>query len=224
VSGQAAKAGATVAMAARRKAKLEEASAHFGSSTKAFRCDVAVEKDAKKLLADARAWMDELDVVVFAAGSAPLALLGELDASAWAKLFATNVVGATNIVNAAMPQLRESKGTVALLSTHTVGSPWPSLAAYTTSKAALEEYAKGLHVEEPALRVLTIRIGNTATGFADSWEPERFASVFEDWIGRGLMRHQVQTADEVAEKVLLAIADREGPTELLVRGEESPPG
>ena len=107
-----------------------------------------------------------------------------------------------------------------LLSTHTVGSPWPSLAAYSSSKAALEEFGRGLQIEEPGLRVLTMRVGNTATSFADSWDPVLFDRAFGGWLEQGMMRHRVMSADEVAAQVLAAICDPEGPSELLVRGDD----
>jgi NAD(P)-dependent dehydrogenase (short-subunit alcohol dehydrogenase family) len=125
------------------------------------------------------------------------------------------------VVRQALGALRGAEdGTVALLSSHTVGEPWPSLVAYSSSKAALEEMARGLRVEEPTLRVLSIRVGNTATSFADGWDPGRFEVAFSRWINSGLMRHGVMSAHDVAELVLEAVADRDAPDEMLVRGDE----
>jgi 2-keto-3-deoxy-L-fuconate dehydrogenase len=182
---------------------------------------VTDEHAIRRMVDDATAWLGGLDVVVYAAGTAPLGLLAELDVGDWSGLLATNVVGAAMVVAQALPALRQATpGTVTLLSTHTVGSPWPSLAAYAASKAALEEFGRGLQIEEPGLRVMTVRVGNTATSFADGWDPVLFERAFGAWLDEGLMRHRVMTADEVAERVLAAIADRQGPSELLVRGED----
>jgi NAD(P)-dependent dehydrogenase (short-subunit alcohol dehydrogenase family) len=135
-------------------------------------------------------------------------------------LLATNVVGAAVVIARALPTLRATHGTVALLSSHTVGGPWPSLAAYSASKAALEEFGRGLQIEEPTLRVMNVRVGNTATSFADGWDPALFERAFAGWLEAGMMRHRVMTSDAVAEQVLAAISDIRGPSDLLVRGED----
>ncbi len=166
-------------------------------------------------------WLGGLDIVVYATGTAPLADIADLDGRNWARLLATNVVGAAMVVSQALPELRHApNGTVTLLSSHTVGNPWPSLAAYSASKAALEEFGRGLQIEEPSLRVLIVRVGNTATSFANGWDPALFESAFAGWLETGMMRHRVMTSDEVAEQVLAAIASNSGPSELLVRGED----
>jgi NAD(P)-dependent dehydrogenase (short-subunit alcohol dehydrogenase family) len=165
--------------------------------------------------------MGGLDVVVYAAGNAPLGRISELGDSDWASLLATNVIGAALVVRHALSALRSSENpTVALLSSHTVGNPWPSMAAYSSSKAALEEMARGLRAEEPELRVLSIRVGNTLTSFADGWDPARFETALSGWVDQRLMRHKVMSADDVAEIILGAIADGDAPVEMLVRGDE----
>ena len=165
--------------------------------------------------------MSGLDVVVYASGTASLGRVSELTASDWTRMLATNLVGAALVVRHALPALRSAEnGTIALLSTHTVGNPWPSLVAYAASKAALEELARGLRVEEPTVRVLSIKVGDTSTPFADNWNPTRFEEALTGWFEEGLMRYRVMGADEVAELVLRAVVDRDGPVEMLVRGEE----
>jgi NAD(P)-dependent dehydrogenase (short-subunit alcohol dehydrogenase family) len=243
---QATRSGATVAFAARRLDLLESAietasesaietaiesaietaseSASADSvraSARAFRCDVTDEIEVTRTVDEAVAWMGGLDVLVYCVGTARLGRIDELDGSDWSRLLATNVVGAAMVIRRALPALHKAEnGTVTILSSHIVGNPWASLAAYSASKAALEELARGLRAEEPSLRVLSIRIGDTATGFADGWDHERFHSALGGWVEKGLMPYRVMSADEAAELVLKAVVDVAGPTELLVRGEE----
>jgi NAD(P)-dependent dehydrogenase (short-subunit alcohol dehydrogenase family) len=218
---QATHWGATVALAARRLDLLETAIAESApSSARGFRCDVTDEIETKRTVDEAVAWMGGLDVLVYCVGTATLGRIAELDGSDWNRLLATNVVGAALVVGRALPELRQAENaTVTFLSSHIVGTPWASLAAYSASKAALEELARGLRVEEPTLRVLSIRVGDTATSFADGWEHERLHAALGGWVDEGLMRYRIMTADEVAQLVLKAVADADGPTELLVRGE-----
>jgi NAD(P)-dependent dehydrogenase (short-subunit alcohol dehydrogenase family) len=219
---QASHAGAKVALCARRPDLLSEAVADSRPpSARAFRCDVTDENDVERCVEEASSWMGGLDVVVYAAGTAPLGRVAELEAADWSRLLATNVVGAALVVRHALGVLRSAEDpTVALVSSHTVGDPWPSLVAYSSSKAALEEMARGLRVEEPTLRVLSIRVGNTLTSFADGWDPGRFDAAMTGWIENGLMRHSVMSAHDVADLILRAVADRDSPLEMLFRGEE----
>jgi len=186
---------------------------------------MADEHAAREMVDLADAWLGGLDVVVYAAGTAPLGPVAELTGDAWTRLLATNVIGAAVVVAQALPELRRAEnGTVALLSSHTVGSPWPLLTAYSASKAALEEYARGLRLEEPGIRVLTVKVGNTATQFADGWDPVIFDRALGAWMEDGFMRHRVLTSDDAAEQILSSIVDRAGPSEVLVRGEDESQG
>ena len=66
--------------------------------------------------------------------------LVDTDADTWGRVFATNVTGAAVATAAAVPHLTESAGKVVYFSSDagTYGPPWPGLAAYGVSKAALE--------------------------------------------------------------------------------------
>lgn len=195
-----------------------------GDGVKAFSCDIADAGAASAMVEESVRWLGGLDVVVHAAGTATLGRVADLDAADWSRMLATNLVGAATVVSKSLPALRAStargRPVVALLSTHTVGDPWPSLSAYAATKAALEELARGLRREEPSVRFVTVRVGNTATSFADAWDPARFDDAFAAWVDAGLMRHRVMTADEVAERILAALGDPAAPDEILVRGEE----
>jgi NAD(P)-dependent dehydrogenase (short-subunit alcohol dehydrogenase family) len=230
---QSVRSGARVALASRRldllRTAVEESRQRADAadvpaveeSARGFGCDVTDERAAREMVDDATAWLGGLDILVYAAGTALLGPVSGLAGDEWARMLATNVVGAAMVVARALPELRQAEnGTVVLLSSHTVGSPWPSLAAYSASKAALEELGRGLQIEEPGLRVLNVKVGNTSTQFADAWDPVLFERAFGEWIEKGMMRHRVMTSDEVAEHVLASIVDLTGPSEFLVRGED----
>lgn len=169
--------------------------------------------------------MGGIDVVVQAAGTAQLGRIEELDAETWLGMLSTNVVGPAIVISEALAELRKAENpTVALLSTHTVGEPWPSMSAYAATKAALEELGRGFRVEEPRLRTVVVRVGNTATSFADAWDPGRFERAFGEWVDNRMMRHRVMSAEDVANGILGVIADPQGRDEVLVRGEEEPAG
>jgi len=200
--------GATVALAARRREDLEAAAHDCGPRARALTADVMVEDDVTHLVEEAASWMGGLDTVVYAAGRARLGPLAEVTADGLGVTWATNVTGAALVVARALPHLHRTEGAaVAFLSSHSVGRPWPGLVPYAASKAALDELARGLRVEEPGLRVLRVVVGNTATGFADHWEPRAAGAALDRWLAEGYLRHRVLSADEVAEAVVAALAE-----------------
>jgi len=217
----AAGSGARVAVVARRLPLLEEVVAEAGATARAFAGDVTDPSALTRAVTDATAWLGGLDAVVYATGMAPLAGLAATTAAQWQRVLATNVVGAALVASATLPHLRRpsaaGRGCVAVLSSHSVGDPWPGLGAYATSKAALVELARALRAEEPEVRVLVVTVGDTATSFADQWDPRAANVALERWLADGHLRHEVLQPAEVATAILDALAGG-GPDELEVIG------
>ncbi len=212
-----------MALAARRREDLDAAAHDGGERARAFVTDVSDEESVAQLVEDATSWMGGLDTVIYAAGQARLGPLTGVTAEQWRDTWATNVTGAALVVSRALPRLRRSSvACVTFLSSHSVGHPWPGLVPYAASKAGLDELARGLRGEEPWLRVLRVVVGNTATGFADGWDPAAATAALERWMAEGLLRHQVLRPEQVADAVVAALADS-GPDridDIVVVGEE----
>lgn len=226
----AARSGARVALVARRLALLEGIVAAADGAAAAFPCDVTDPTAVTRMVADATAWLGGLDVVVYATGVAPLADLAATTPAQWQLVLSTNVIGAALVTAASLPHLRRpaatedrgddggpARGCVAVLSSHSVGDPWPGLGAYAASKAALVEFARALRGEEPDVRVLAVTVGDTATPFADQWEPRAAGEALERWLAEGRLCHEVLQPDEVAGAILEALAGG-GPDDLVVMG------
>ncbi len=167
-----------------------------------------------------------LDTVIYAAGTAPLGGIATTTAAEWHQVLSTNLVGAAMVVAAALPYLRVQRShppaptpTIVLLSSHSVGDPWPGLVPYAASKAGLNELALGLRAEAPALRTLRVAVGPTATSFADAWDPSRAGPYFTDWAERGYLRHAVLEPDVTAAAILAALDDPSADDDLRVIGE-----
>jgi NAD(P)-dependent dehydrogenase (short-subunit alcohol dehydrogenase family) len=225
----ASRAGAGVAITARRRGDLDAAALDGGPHVRAFPADVTDADAVSAMVDDAVAWLGGLDTVVYAAGKATLSPLETTPAEVWQSTFATNVTGAAVVSALCLPHLRDGTypGTVVLVSSHSVGEPWPGLVAYAASKAALDELGRGLAGEHPTLRVLRVVVGNTATGFADGWDAEAAGTALSRWFEAGYLRHRVLEPDEVADRIVAALADREPPggrlEEVRIVGEEQPP-
>jgi NAD(P)-dependent dehydrogenase (short-subunit alcohol dehydrogenase family) len=221
-------AGARVALAARRLDLVEEAAQAIrdgdgDGGALAMRCDVTSEADCRSVVDDAVAWLGGLDDLVVMAGSSPLVRIADADAATWRVLLETNLVGAALVIGRAVAHLRAGDHPVVVVTTHSMGLPWPGLGAYAATKAALAELARGLRREEPGIRALTVSVGPTATAFAESWDPVAAGAAFEEWAAAGLLRHAVLQADEMAGAILRAMGDPTGGDEILIAGEETGP-
>jgi NAD(P)-dependent dehydrogenase (short-subunit alcohol dehydrogenase family) len=222
-------ARARVAMAARRLELVEEAATEIrtgGGEARAWRCDVTAEADCARLVDEAAAWMGGIDVVLYLSGGSPLVRVADAPAALWHDLLATNVVGAALVVRHALVHLEHSEDPVVVVTTHSMGAPWPWLGVYGATKAALAELARALRSEEPRVRVVCVAVGNTATSFADGWDPAVAGPAFEQWMADGLLRYEVLQSEEMADAILAAVLDPASPDEVLIAGAEvsSPPG
>jgi NAD(P)-dependent dehydrogenase (short-subunit alcohol dehydrogenase family) len=216
-------AGARVALAARRLALVEEAVEEIraaGGEARGWRCDVTDEADCARLVSEATTWMGGLDVVLYMSGSSPLVRVADAPAALWHEMLATNLVGAALVTRHALEHLRRADDPVVVVSTHSMGLPWPWLGVYGATKAGLAELARGLRSEEPTLRVLCVAVGNTASSFADGWDPELAGRAFETWVAGGLLRYEVMQSQEMADAILAAVLDADTPDELLIAGAE----
>jgi NAD(P)-dependent dehydrogenase (short-subunit alcohol dehydrogenase family) len=216
-------AGARVALAARRVELVEQAAEEIrdaGGDARAWRCDVTDDTDCTRLVAEAAAWMGGIDIVLYLSGSSPLVRVSDAPSALWHQMLATNLVGAAMVLRGALEHLRVASDPVVVVTTHSMGSPWPWLGVYGSTKAALAELARALRSEEPYLRVLCVAVGNTASSFADNWDPEVAGVAFELWMADGLLRYEVLQSDEMAEAILAAVLDPSAADDLLIAGAE----
>ena len=218
--GRAAAArGARVAFAARRRERLEQAAK--ASRGVAVEGDVRSEAECERLVSVARSALGGLDVLVYAAGVAPLARLLESDAALWRDTFATNVFGAAAVTRAALPHL--AGGLAAYLSSDVVGRPREGCGTYAATKAALDEMLRIWRLEHPELRFLRIALGATlGTEAGRDYDPQRTRALFEAWRARGAAPEgflQAQDLGELIAEVLATCLAHPGAAveELLVR-------
>ena len=205
--------GHPVAVAARRPDALTGVVAAAGPTATGLVGDATDVRRCRTMVDEAAAALGGLDAVVYAAGSSPLGAVASTSAPAWRDVLATNVVGPALVMSAALDHLRDAADPLcALLTSHSVGRPWPGLVPYAASKAALDQLACGLREEEPWLRVVRVVVGPTATSFADGWDPETAGPYFDRWAREGYLDHQVLEPDDVAARVL-AVLDGSDPSD-----------
>lgn len=210
----AARAGAAVALAARRFDHLREVQREAGAKSWAVQLDVRSPIAVQLSVRTAVQRLGGLDAVVYATGVTKLAMLSETDFDTWHELLTTNLVGAAEVTSAALPALRESAGRIAYLSSHSVPRPWPGLGAYAASKAGLDTMVTAWRAEVDDVRFTRVVVGPTVTGMADEWDPVLSATMFDRWAREGYMDVEPVSAEHVADRIVEWVATPEPPDDL----------
>ena len=142
-------------------------------------CDVA----DKAAVEAAFRQIPQVDVLVCNAGICHSGLMSMMEESAWDRIFAVNVKGIYNCVNAAMPSfLRSHSGSII-----TVSSMWGQVgasceAAYSATKGAVIALTKALAQElgPSGIRVNCVAPGVILTDMCASVDPEILADMAEE--------------------------------------------
>jgi meso-butanediol dehydrogenase/(S,S)-butanediol dehydrogenase/diacetyl reductase len=143
-----AEEGASVALAGRRRGKLEEVAAGLDPARAlAVETDVAEQGAVEALVAAAAERFGRLDVLVNNAGTAKMG--GFLDGSLedYRAIMATNVDGVVFACRAALPHLLRSGGSIVNVSSVSgLGGDW-GLSFYNASKGAVSNLTRALALE-----------------------------------------------------------------------------
>lgn len=196
--------GAKVALLARRESLLSDAANEAGPGSFAIRCDVTDESSCRDAIDEAVKGLGGVDAVIVVAGISELRRVEEIDAAAWHRMFGTNVVGASLITAAVLPHLKESSGMIAYLSSVSASltAPWPGLASYTVTKAALDKLVEAWRAEHPEVGFTRLIVGECAGGegdgtsqFTASWDLELAGELFAEWTARGLLTDKLMDVE-----------------------------
>lgn len=190
VAEVAARAGAKVVLAARRRERLDEAAAALtneGHSAMALPCDVTDEAACRSAVGQALERLGGLDSFVYASGLSPLCLLAEARQSDWREVLDVNLIGASLVTAAALPALRASGGRAVYVGSYSERQTLPGIGLYSVSKSALAALIEAWRMEHPDVDFTKVVLGNTTgTEFAQGWGRERTLAITKLWIERGL--------------------------------------
>lgn len=138
----------------------------YGTRVAALPGDVTDAGHRRELVAAARG-LGGLDLLVHnasALGAEPLVRLEEQGLEGLRRALEVNVVAALGLVQEALPLLRASAaGAVLAVSSDAAAEAYETWGGYGASKAALDQLAAVLAVEEPGLRVWTVDPGDMDT-------------------------------------------------------------
>jgi NAD(P)-dependent dehydrogenase (short-subunit alcohol dehydrogenase family) len=202
--------GAQTVLMARRLERLEAAAKEAGPGTLPVACDVTSAASCRAAMEAAVAHLGGIDALVYTPAIGPLANLVDVDADTWRRVFDTNVIGAALVTTAALPHLTDSEGVAIYLSSVSASQtpPWPGLGAYAVSKAALAKLVEAWRAEHPAVGFTRLVVGDCAggegdsmTGFADGWDPERAVQFGSQWVERKYLADSLIDVDDLVNVV-----------------------
>jgi NADP-dependent 3-hydroxy acid dehydrogenase YdfG len=213
--------GSAVALAARRKDRLDELVARVqgaGGQAIALAGDVADEVTANHFVAATVARFGRLDILVNSAGAIDSGTVDRADTAQWRRLMDVNLFGSLYTCSAAIAPMRAQGGGDIINVSSTAGRR--TLAVfnpYCTSKHALNAMTEGMRQELGGLgiRVCVIEPGATTTDIvAGISQPE-----IRDKMRQRLSKEGAMTPGDIAAAVLFVVTlpSRVNVSELLIR-------
>ena len=194
-----AREGAELALVARGEAALVEAAAvahEYGVAAHVFAADLADRSAATAAVEAAADRLGGLDVLVSNAGAVSFGHFLEVAPDDFDRTVAVTFTGAVNVIRAALPELRKTRGVIVATSSIMARMPLPAFSSYTAAKHALRGLLTTLQIEEreqgTGVRVAMVSPGpvntpiydraTSATGrqpavLPDAYHPEAIAEV-----------------------------------------------
>lgn len=137
--------GWSVAITGRRIEPIAAVAEEIGGL--AVQADQSSESDCERAVKSAVDHFGRLDSLVLNAGIEAVGSVDELDLDEWHRVMQVNVDGVLLATRAALPSLRSSKGTIAVVASVAGLTSGPHYAAYVTSKTAVLGLVRSLAVD-----------------------------------------------------------------------------
>src|SRR5439155_9559695 len=220
-----ARAGAEVALAARRKEHVDALAEQIngdGGRAVAFETDVSDEDQCRAFVDGAAAQLGRLDVLVNNAGVMHLGPIEGAPTDEWRRMMNVNVLGLLYCTQAALPHMRR-QGSGHVVNVSSVGGRVVGLwsGVYSATKFAVGAISEALRREtmDAGIRVTVIEPGRVETELRDHVRPE----VLEQ-LGSAFANVTPLTAEEIADTIVWAVTQPPNVSvnEVLVRPLVSP--
>ena len=165
-----ARAGADLALVARGEVALQQAAAvarEHGVQAHVLPADIADRQAATAAVEAASAALGGLDAVVSNAAAVSFGHFLEVAPEDFDRAVAVTFTGAVNVIRAALPALRASRGVVVATSSIMARMPLPAFSSYAASKHALRGFLGTLAIEEREQRS-GVRVAMVSPGPVDT--------------------------------------------------------
>jgi clavulanate-9-aldehyde reductase len=203
-----ARAGAAVALGARRKDRIDALAARIedeGGTAVPLEVDVADEAQARAFVESAHERLGRLDSLVNNAGVMLLGPVEQADSEQWRTMINVNVLGLLYCTSAALPIMR-AQGSGDIVNVSSVAGRFARAgnAVYAATKFAVGAFSEGLRneVTEGGIRVTLIEPGMVDTELQSHNEGE----VLETLQGMREQIGEILRAQDIANGILYAIS------------------
>jgi len=225
-----AAAGHPVVLGARRLDRLEAAAAKIvadGGEAVGLVLDLTNDASIDAFAASAQERMGPIEIVVSNAGDVlPATALG-VTPEDFARQMQVNVLGAHRLVrHLGPPMVERRRGDIVFVTSDVVRVPRTYMAAYVTSKHALEGLARAMQMEleGTGVRVGIVRPGPSTTEQGTSWTEDTVNEVMADWERWGVLRHSgALRGQDVARAIHAVVSTPRGTHLTLVEVEPEAP-
>ena len=166
---QLARAGARLALAARRIERLEQLQRKIRDAGETepliIACDVTADEEPARAVAEIVAHWGRLDIVFANAGFGVVGSFAKLSLADYRRQFETNVFGVLSTLQAALPEIIRSHGQMVILGSIAGWTASPGASPYAMSKFAIRALANSI---TPELALLGVRVTLISPGFVES--------------------------------------------------------
>jgi len=215
------KAGAKVAIGARRTDKLEQLENEIkknGGEVLLHKLDVTKKDDCNAFVDQAIKKWGTVDILVNNAGLMPLSFVKNLKVDEWEQMIDVNIKGVLFCTAAVIPQMKKEKsGHIVNISSVAGRIVFPSGSVYCATKHAVTAFSEGLRQElsvRSNIRVTCIEPGAVETELLNTITDESLQSFLD-----AAKNMQALKATDIADAILFAVQSPEhmNVNEILVR-------
>lgn len=213
-----AEAGATLAICARRRDRLEALAERIGGETLVIEADLSREEEAVRAVGETEAQFGRLDILINNAGVMYLGPIQTADLSRWRHMYDLNVMGLMAATQAALPGMRARRdGHVVNISSTAGRISNAGAGGYSGTKFAVNAFSEALRKEvfKDNIRVTVIEPGVAATELRDH-VPDPATKDAINAYADGMRQLQAQ---DIANAILFAVSqpDHVNINEILMR-------
>ncbi|MFM9857423.1 SDR family oxidoreductase [Pseudoxanthobacter sp. M-2] len=169
IARELGRAGARLALGARRTDRLEALAAEIGGDVLVRRLDVTDRADVAAFADAARERFGGIDVIVNNAGVMPLSPMASLKVEEWERMVDVNIKGVLYGVAAVLAEMT-ARGSGHIVNIASIGAlrVVPTAAVYCATKYAVRALSEGLRQENERIRVTCVHPGVVESELADT--------------------------------------------------------
>lgn len=169
IARELGRAGARLALGARRTDRLEALAAEIDGDVLVRRLDVTDHADVSAFADAARERFGHIDVIVNNAGVMPLSPMASLKVEEWERMVDVNIKGVLYGVAAVLAEMT-ARGSGHIVNIASIGAlrVVPTAAVYCATKYAVRALSEGLRQENERIRVTCVHPGVVESELADT--------------------------------------------------------